>query len=53
MDMEQIQAYIAAIQPAGDEQERGRQYYAELDNIGAQASLQDKTARLLADRLGL
>lgn len=53
MNWEQIQAYIAALQPAEDERERGRQYYAVLDDISPSAEVQDAVARLLVDRLGL
>ena len=53
VDWEQIRRYIAAIQPAEGERARLRQYYTELDKISAPVEWQDKTARLLADRLGM
>ncbi len=53
LEWEQIQAYIDKIRPKRSKKGRMRQYYAVLWEICPPPELQDKTARLIADKLGL
>ncbi len=53
LEWEQIHAYINKIRPKRSKKERMRQYYAVLWEICPPPELQDKTARLIADKLRL
>ncbi len=53
LEWEQIQAYIDKIRPKRSKKGRMRQHYAVLWEICPPPELQDKTARLIADKLGL
>lgn len=53
MNLSEIKAIIASIEPAEDETDRLRQYAAVLNEISPPPELADKTARLLAERLNI
>ena len=53
MNLAEIKAIIASIEPAEDETDRLRQYAAVLNEIFPSPELADKTARLLAERLNI
>ena len=53
MNLTEIKAIIASIEPAEDETDRLRQYAAVLNEISPPPGLADKVARLLAERLNI
>lgn len=53
MNLTEIKAIIASIEPAEDEIDRLRQYATVLNELSPPPELADKTARLLAERLNI